>query len=246
MPCPPAKLLAIVLIVSVALVGWGLAYPGKEGPPALAPVGKWTGPAIPVVGNLARPKAKPGTKTRKILLAGDSMGDGLFAALRKVRKANGFEIKYAPWYGSTSAQWAAEDRLSAAIADYQPDLVIFTLGANELFTPVGPKRVAQVQAVLRQFGQTEFVWVGPPNWKKDWGTDSMFHAQVGRVRYFVSSQVAFERRQDGAHPTAAASEQWARLLVDWVNQNRHFGFKFYHLANQAEAGQQYLLQGACF
>jgi lysophospholipase L1-like esterase len=198
------------------------------------------------VGNLARPQAKPGSRPRKILLTGDSMGDGLFVALRKVRKANGFEIKYDPWYGSTSAQWAAGARLQAAIADYQPDLVIFTLGANELFTPVGPKRVAQVQGLVRQFGPTEFVWVGPPNWKKDWGTDSMFRAQVGRARYFQSSQFAFERRQDGAHPTAAASEQWAAHLVDWVNQNQRFGFKFYHLASQAEAGQQYLLQGACF
>jgi hypothetical protein len=74
----------------------------------------------------------------------------------------------------------------------------------------------------------------------------MFRAQVGRARYFQSSQFVFERRQDGAHPTAAASEQWAGHLVDWVNQNQRFGFKFYHLVSQAEAGQQHLLQGACY
>ncbi len=193
-----------------------------------------------------RRSAKEKARKRRILLTGDSMGDGLFIALRKIRHANNAEINYAPWYGSTSTKWAAETRLQTSIAEYQPDLVIFTMGANELFTPVSPQRVGQVKSLITQFGTAEYIWVGPPNWKPDWGTDSLFQAQVGSAHYFVSKNLLLDRRKDGAHPTAAASEEWARVIVDWINQNPDLDFKFYDQVDQGETNLQYNLQGTCF
>ncbi|TAD98701.1 MAG: hypothetical protein EAZ97_10505 [Bacteroidetes bacterium] len=183
----------------------------------------------PIVFNIP---AKKDSTQRTILLTGDSMGDGLFYALRKVRKENNIDIKYDPWYGSTSGKWASVKRLQEAIEKNKPDLVIFTMGANELFIPLSKKRVSYVQEVLRQFGNIEFVWVGSPNWKKDWGTDSMFHANIGSERYFVSKDIKLARNKDGAHPTFKASEFWMDSIMVWVNQNPKFNFKFYSLVGQ--------------
>ncbi len=238
-------------ILLLGLVFWWPGLRGKDnratalgtGQPTRAEkVGPISKLCLPPARRLARQKARK----RRILLTGDSMGDGLFVALRKIRQANNAEISYAPWYGSTSTKWAAETRLQTSIAEYQPDLVIFTLGANELFTPVSPRRVGQVKSLITQFGTAEYIWVGPPNWKPDWGTDSLFQAHVGSAHYFVSKNLILDRRRDGAHPTAAASEEWARIIVDWINQNPNLDFKFYHQVDQVEANLQHNLQGTCF
>ncbi len=172
--------------------------------------------------------------TRRVLVTGDSMGDGIFLALRKLRKKLGYKVDYAPWYGSKTSDWGNSQKLKAYIDKYKPDFVVFLLGANELFVPVTKKRSADVKRVVDMLKGTDYVWVGPPNWKKDWGTDSMIHASVGSARYFVSKNLKLERRPDGAHPSFKASEVWLDTILRWVNKNPNIQFKFLPQKENAE------------
>ena len=187
-------------------------------------------PPVPEVWEIVREKkvrSRGDSSKRLILLTGDSMGDGIFFALRKLRKklaANDFEIKFVPLYSSKVRLWAESDTLTHLIEKNRPDLIIFTLGSNELFVPVTERKAKDVRKVLDELSETEFVWVGPPNWKKDWGTDSLFAAEVGPKNYFVSKDMKFKRARDGAHPTFRACEIWTDSIIRFLNQSPNHSF----------------------
>jgi len=179
--------------------------------------------------SLSNHKVKFDPNKKRVLLTGDSMGDCLFFALLNLRKENSFQVIYKPWYSSKIGQWAGRQLLKGYIQKYRPHLVIFTLGSNELFFPISEKKARNVQKILKQVEGTEFVWVGPPNWKKDWGLDSLVHAQVGSNRYFVSKNFKFKRRGDGAHPMISEGTHWTDTLARWMNQNPSYEFHFENL-----------------
>lgn len=174
-----------------------------------------------------------------ILVTGDSMCDLLFIALRKLRKENDFEIvyetEYKAIYGSTITHWANKRKkkrkldLTAYIKKYNPDLIVFSLGSNEILYRVSEKKIKNLRKVLSYLKGREYVWVGPPNWKKDKGLDSILHANVGSSRYFVSKNFDFKRISDGAHPTMSEGKVWVDTLTRWINQNPVYNFKFPNL-----------------
>jgi hypothetical protein len=164
------------------------------------------------------------TQTR-ILLTGDSMADGLYLYLLKLKKINKINVIYRPWYGSTSMKWAQKDTLPRLIERFRPHLVIFSMGANELFVPLSASRIKSVQKVVSPFGQTPYVWVGPPSWAKDWGIDSVLGKEAG-ANYFRSKDLKFERAPDKMHPTFRACEFWMDTLAKWINKSESYNFKF--------------------
>ncbi len=163
------------------------------------------------------------------------MGDLIFFPLRKLRQANGFEIVYKPDYGSKISEWAKTRRLVSYIQKYRPDFIVFTLGSNEILWRVNTQKIKNIRKILTHLKGKEFVWVGPPNWKKDWGLDSVIHANVGDGHYFVSKNFDFKRRSDGAHPTAYEGEVWTDTLVRWINQNPKYEFRFMDLPPRRDA-----------
>lgn len=169
------------------------------------------------------------SKQKRILLTGDSMGDLLFFPLRTLRKKNGFQITYKPDYGSKISKWAKTKRLVTYIKKYRPDLVIFTMGSNEILWLVKQQKIKNIHKIKKHLKGTEFVWVGPPNWQKDWGLDSAIHTNIGKSNYFVSKCFNFKRNPDGAHPTAHEGKIWTDTLMRWINQNPIYTFKFKHL-----------------
>ncbi|MCS7018807.1 MAG: SGNH/GDSL hydrolase family protein [Cytophagales bacterium] len=162
----------------------------------------------------------------RILLTGDSMGDGLFLAWRKLRKKGNFDIRYQPWYGSTTDSWAKTDKLENMIKDYRPTLVIFSLGANQLSDHQIAAKEDHIREIVRQLGNTNYVWIGPPNWKEDTGINNLIMKHVGKERFFDSRRLHFERRKDGAHPTEKAAAVWADSINCWMERNPHIAFSF--------------------
>lgn len=168
----------------------------------------------------------------RILLTGDSMGDGLFLAWRKLRHKGNFEIRYEPWYGSTTDSWAKTDKLENMIKSYRPTLVIFSLGANQINDHRIASKEDHIREIVRQFGNTQYVWVGPPNWKEDTGINNLIIKHVGMHRFFDSRHLTFERRKDGAHPTAKSAAVWADSISCWMERNPHIAFSFSGNQNQ--------------
>lgn len=161
-----------------------------------------------------------------ILLTGDSMSEELMFAFKKYAKFNGHKLKTRIWYSSTTPQWGKEGKLSTFIEQYRPTFIIFTLGANELFIRDIAAREKYIRSIVAEANKYKipFVWIGPPNWKDDTGINELIEKNVGPGRFFLSKDLKFKRKSDGAHPTRSASAVWADTISRWVmTQSRYKG-----------------------
>lgn len=160
--------------------------------------------------------AAPDTSRQYILLTGDSMAEGLMFAFKQYAQHNGHTLKTIIWYGSTTTTWARTDTLRKLISRYKPTYVFLALGSNELFVRNIGEREPSIRDIVKQAGDTPFVWIGPPNWKEDTGIGELLSRNAGPGRYFVSRHLTFERASDGRHPSRRASAYWADTISSWV------------------------------
>ena len=153
---------------------------------------------------------------QRILMVGESMIEGLMFPFRKYGKYNGHTITAKIWYGSRLLDWGAKDTLKKLIAIYKPTFIIVSIGSNELFIRNIDEREPFVKNIVAQLGNSKFIWVGPPNPKKDNGINDLIMRNVGKDRFFVSKYMHFLRKRDGVHPKAEQCYKWADSISDWI------------------------------
>ncbi|MDE6130742.1 MAG: SGNH/GDSL hydrolase family protein [Muribaculaceae bacterium] len=164
--------------------------------------------------------AEPDTLPKTILLFGDSMLEGLSPRLAAYCKASGHTLCSVIWYSSTSERWGNSPRLSEYIKRLHPDYIFISLGANELFVSnIIEKRTASVRRILSDIGDIPYVWIGPPNWKEDTGVNRMIADNVKPGCFFLTNGMHFQRKKDGAHPTASSAREWMDSVVRWMPEH---------------------------
>ena len=159
-----------------------------------------------------------------ILLAGDSMTEELRHGLAKYCDKNGFKLMTCTWYSSNTQIWSETNRLSQLIAQYRPDLILFTLGSNELFRKDIAERAQYIQDIIYEADRTKtpFVWLNPPAWKEDTGISELIKNNVGAGRHFDSRGIKMGRKSDGAHPTRDGAQVWADTIVKFLKIQSHY------------------------
>ena len=123
------------------------------------------------------------------------------------------------WYGSSTEVWATSGRVKECIRKYRPDYIIISLGGNELFiTDIIARRTKYVKQIVADFAGIPYVWIGPPNWKKDTGINKMIQSVVPKGNFYLSytPDQHYERAKDGAHPTPASAAKWADRICKWI------------------------------
>jgi hypothetical protein len=119
--------------------------------------------------------------------------------------------------------WAWSKALGGYLRDYQPDLVLITLGANELEIGEPQKRAATVRRLVDRLGGRACVWIGIPLWK---GADpklmQVVRANVAPCLFLDSTQLVPEmsRSRDGIHPSKSARDEWATRVIRWLREHR--------------------------
>lgn len=163
------------------------------------------------------------TAAKCILFIGDSMLEGLSPRMAAYAEKNGHSLTSVIWYSSTTEVWGCSDRLTQYMERFRPDYILICLGANELFVPnIKERRQQYVKRLLAQIGQTPYVWIGPPNWKPDTGINDLIASCVQPGCFFLSNRQHFDRKSDGAHPTAASAADWADRVCAWImNSSSH-------------------------
>lgn len=162
-------------------------------------------------------KAEPDTASHRILIIGDSMLEGLNPRLAAYAKENGHTLNSVIWYSSTTKYWGESDTLRVFIRRFKPTYIFISLGANELFVRnIAEHREGLLRNFLRQIGDIPYIWIGPPNWKKDTGINDMIARNVPKGRFFLSNGMHFDRNADGAHPTHASAALWMDSIARWM------------------------------
>ncbi len=167
-----------------------------------------------------KPKPKPtvvDNKPKTILFIGDSMLEGLSPRLAAYAKENGHKLYTVIWYSSTSKIWSDASKLSYYKKQFNPDYIFICLGSNELFVKdIITKRRDCVKKIIAEIGNVPYVWIGPPNWKKDTGINQLIAQYAGQGHYFKSDGMHFDRAKDGAHPTRSSAALWMDSVARWM------------------------------
>ena len=164
-------------------------------------------------------KESPDTCKQTILFFGDSMLEGLGRRFGDYAGFNGHVLHNVIWYSSSSKQWGTTRTLEHFIELYHPTFIVVCLCSNELFVRDLDKRNQYIQTLVQKIGDIPFVWISPPNWKKDTGINTLIVKNVGKERYFDSTHLTLERISDHAHPTMKAAAEWFDLVAKWMSSN---------------------------
>ena len=159
------------------------------------------------------------TTKKTILFIGDSMVECLFPRMSAYAKKNGHTFYAVVWYSATTEVYGTRTTVKEYIDKYHPDYILFSLGGNELFIrDIKENRQKFVDEIIRQCGNIPYIWIGPPNWNPDTGINDMIKSSVPEGCFYLSytPDQHYDRKKDGAHPTAASSNLWMDRICKWI------------------------------
>lgn len=169
--------------------------------------------------SLKLPPYRTDTTSQKILLIGDSMSKWLRYRLNDYCIKNGHELSTVTWVSGNTEWFAQYDTLSHFIKEQNVTYVFLVLGSNELFVRnFAKKRAHYVDSILNKLTDVKWIWVGPPNWKKDKGINDFLFEKLSNKKYFLSKNLNFRRQKDGMHPTVSSCSMWVDSIASWITQ----------------------------
>lgn len=174
--------------------------------------------------SLATPSADAADlpKGTRVLQVGDSFADALGIELGKLLKQSGLRTSLETKTPSYIGEWAFGPTLPKALSSYNPDLVLVTLGANEIEIPMPEQRVRSVQRLVKLLGERPCVWILPPLWKRDTGVMQVIKDNAKPCQVLDSSTLvpSLPRARDHIHPSTEGRLIWANAVLDWLKQAR--------------------------
>jgi len=198
-----------------------VASPAAAAAPAPAPPSPEPAPA-PAPAPAPEPVAAALPTGTRVLQVGDSFAAALGSELGKLLKQAGVRTSVESKTPSYIGEWAFGKVLPQAISDYNPDLVLVTLGANEVEVPQPEQRVGAIQRLVKTIGARPCVWILPPLWKADTGLMQVIKDNAKPCQVLDSSVLvpSLPRARDHIHPSSEGRVIWATAVFDWLKQQR--------------------------
>ena len=208
------------------------AAPGSAAPSVPAEASSTVDPgAAPTTASAtARPAPIPETgvlpplpKGSTVLHVGDSMADALGKDLRRELQKRGVRnvLKYQE--ATFIPQWAGYSMsFRQHVAIHKPDLVIITLGGNEVAMPDPTERAEDIRTIVSIVGDRPCIWVAAPLWGPHSGILNVIRQNCAPCRFVDTNALIpdLERLGDKVHPTLPERRRWARFMVRWLAHNR--------------------------
>jgi len=198
-----------------------------KAPPPSAPPSAVAGPPVATAAPATPAKAATVPQTspppKVVLQLGDSFvggWNGLAKALAPRFEALGSKF-VRDWQDSVSiATYDHERRLDDLIAKNKPDLVLVTLGANDVSVPFPSALAKHVSSIARKVSADgrACIWLTPPLWKKDTGIVDVIKQNAAPCKVFDGSHLKLSRGGDGIHPNDSGGRTWADAFFVFYNQ----------------------------
>ena len=157
---------------------------------------------------------------RAVLQTGDSMvGGGLCRALQPRFAAEGTKFIRDVWESGSIEDFGDSDRIPKLIAKHDPDLVLLTMGANDVGGNVTDwlgKKIDKIVAMTQKGHPRDCVWISPPKWRLNGKpVVDMIKAHVAPCILFDSTDIEMHRKPDKVHPDEKGGDQWAVAFWHW-------------------------------
>lgn len=187
----------------------------SEATPTPAPA-----PSSPAPAAVSAPAPLP--KGTRVLQLGDSFAAALGIDLGKLLKEAGVRTSLEYKTASYIPNWSYDGDVPKFVSSYQPDLVLITLGANEIEIPKPEERIKPIKHLVASLGGRPCVWIAPPLWKPDTGLLKVIRDNVAPCRYLDSNALVHDlpRGRDKIHPSPEGRQIWAKIVFDWLAQER--------------------------
>lgn len=194
--------------------------PTESAPDASARVG-----ALQDQPSAPEPSPLPLPSGSKVLHVGDSFAGALGLPLGKMLEGAGVSSVLKHTDASYLTDWAWDGNLQKYLWKYNPDLILITLGANELEIQDPESRGKTVKKLVETIGDRPCVWIAIPLWAgpKN-GLLDVIARSVSPCLFLDTNQLMdvanMPRIRDGIHPTELARKQWAEVVLDWLQTHR--------------------------
>lgn len=158
-----------------------------------------------------------------VLQIGDSFAGALGIDLNRDLKDEGVRGVLRYETSTYIPTWAGKKELDGYLERFRPDLVLITLGANELLIPDPAQRAPTIHRLVRRLGGRPCVWVAPPLW------DGARPDLLATIReacapclYLDSSALVpnLQRLRDHIHPSMQGRKIWAKAVLAWLKEHR--------------------------
>jgi hypothetical protein len=162
-------------------------------------------------------------KGSRVLHIGDSFGGALGIELNKVLTQAGVKSRLEYETATYIPTWAYSKKLPTLLQSFNPDLVLISLGANELENPEPEKRAPLIKKLVKSLGGRSCVWIAPVLWD---GAKArlleVIAANVSPCVYLDSNRVVkkMPRAGDKIHPSMPARPDWALATARWLAYHR--------------------------
>jgi hypothetical protein len=157
------------------------------------------------------------SSSQRILLIGDSMLEGLGPRLNDYCEENNHTLAQVIWYSSNTMWYGTSDTIPKFIKKFKPTYIILVIGSGDVIADnVLIKRKPYVEKILEQIKGYKYIWVGPPNWRKDSGINELLENSVEEGTFFLSKNLTFERVEDGIHPTRESAAKWMDAITSFI------------------------------
>lgn len=158
-----------------------------------------------------------------VLHVGDSMADALGKDLKRELEKRGIKnvLKYQE--ATYIPQWAGYSMgFPSLVKIHDPDLVIVTLGGNEVAMPDPTLRAEPIRKIVEIIGDRPCIWVGAPLWGPHSGILDVIRANCAPCRYVDTNELIpdLKRLNDGVHPTIPERRRWAKVMIEWLARAR--------------------------
>lgn len=132
--------------------------------------------------------------------------------LRPIFQADGRKYSIESVTSSSTLSWDNERLLQNAMYKYNPQLILISLGSNELFDRDPKRRIPAIKHLVQDTRGRPCLWIGPPAWKQDFGFIEVLKANLGHCRYLDSVALKLPRMADGRHPSWTGGYRWASAV----------------------------------
>ena len=162
-------------------------------------------------------------KGTTVLHIGDSFAGALGIELNRTLEQSGVHGVLRFETSTYIPTWAYDKKLGQYLSQYKPDLILISLGANELQNPEPEKRIPLIHHLIERLGGRSCAWVAPVLWE---GAPSklldVIKANVAPCIYLDGNSfvVHMPRARDKIHPSMDARPDWARVITRWLGYHR--------------------------
>ncbi|MDB4936399.1 MAG: hypothetical protein JWP87_3371 [Labilithrix sp.] len=155
---------------------------------------------------------------KSVLHVGDSsLGFEQGLALEMSTRFKAIGIRYDAVTEGTAGlhSFATSKKLEELVRWKKPDMVLLTLGMNNLTSARPEDYEVDVKAIVAQAGERPCRWIGPLSLQRpEKGLIAMLARSVAPCGWMSSHALEIERQPDQIHPTQPGASHWADAI--WV------------------------------